>query len=123
MYSVMSCENEEPSDNDDAERPARLRTRRPVAIATGSEPTSAAIVVIMIGRNRTCARLHDGFCGRQFLLVLGLEREVHHHDRVLLHDPDEENDADEREHTELHVTDEEREQPAERGERKARRES
>ena len=41
-------------------------------------------------------RLIDGFFRRQTFVALGVEREVDHHDRVLLHDADEQDDADER---------------------------
>ena len=42
------------------------------------------------------ARLVDRLLGRLALLALRLEREVDHHDRVLLHDADQQDDADQR---------------------------
>ena len=42
------------------------------------------------------ARLTDGFLGRASLVAFGVQREVHHHDGVLLHDADQQDDADQR---------------------------
>ncbi len=42
------------------------------------------------------AGLVDRVAGRLALLALRLEREIDHHDRVLLHDADQEHDADDR---------------------------
>ena len=39
--------------------------------------------------------------------------EIHHHDAVLLHEPDEHDDADERIQAQLHLEDEKRQQRAE----------
>ena len=47
------------------------------------------------------ARLVDRFLRRLPSFALGLEREVDHHDRVLLDDADEQDDADERDHAEI----------------------
>jgi hypothetical protein len=52
------------------------------------------------------AGLVDRVDGRLALLALRLEREVDHHDRVLLHDADEQDDADERDDAELGAADE-----------------
>ena len=119
MYSVMICDSASPPTT---AMPSGRRDSdpMPVAIATGSVPTSAAIVVIMIGRKRMCAACTIDSRRRPMLGPFDLEREVDHHDRVLLHDADEKNDADEREHAELHVEDVQREQRAERGEGQAR---
>ncbi len=65
-------------------------------------------------------RLEDRVARALSFLPLRLDREVDHHDRVLLHDADEHDDADERVHAEIELEDEEREQRAEPGERKAR---
>ena len=46
--------------------------------------------------------LEDGFFSRFALLALGLERKVDHHDGVLLHNADEQDDADQRNHAEFH---------------------
>ena len=71
--------------------------RRPMPSAIGSVPISAAIVVIMIGRKRISRRLDDRLrAARMPSLRCALEREVDHHDRVLLHDADQHDDADER---------------------------
>ena len=49
----------------------------------------------MIGRKRTRQASIDRLGGRLVLVALRLEGEVDHHDRVLLHDADEHEDADE----------------------------
>ena len=64
--------------------------------ASGRPPSSAAIVVIMIGRKRSRQASKIASSGDLPSLALGLEREVDHHDRVLLHDADQQDDADER---------------------------
>ena len=46
-------------------------------------------------------RLKDRFLGRLAMLALVLQRKVDHHDRVLLHDADQQNDADQRDHAEI----------------------
>ena len=70
----------------------------PVAIASGTAPSSAASVVIRIGRKRSRAGLVDGPLRREAALALGLEREVDQHDAVLLDDADQQDDADEGDH-------------------------
>jgi hypothetical protein len=52
------------------------------------------MVVIRIGRNRSVAAWKIASSGFSFL-ALGVQSEVDHHDRVLLHDADQENDPDE----------------------------
>ena len=52
--------------------------------AMGSVPMSAAMVVIMIGRNLTRQPLRWLQQGVQPLLALHLEREVNHHDGVFV---------------------------------------
>jgi len=52
------------------------------------------MVVIMIGRTAR-ARLDDSFARRLVPGALRLEREVDHHDRVLLHQPHQHDDAHE----------------------------
>jgi hypothetical protein len=54
----------------------------------------AARVVIMIGRNRYEAHLHDGFLRCLAFAARGVQGEVHHHDDVRLDDPDQHDDAD-----------------------------
>ena len=51
---------------------------------------------------------------------LGRQREVDHHDRVLLHDPDEQDDADERDDAEIHPADQEGQHGPEAGGRQGR---
>jgi hypothetical protein len=45
----------------------------------------------------------------QRLVALRFQREVDHHDRVLLHNADEQNDSDQRDHAELAAADQQRE--------------
>ena len=96
MVIPRGCRNSEPS---------------PVPKASGSAPNRAAIVVIMIGRKRN----------RQACVIASrvsrpwrsaCEREVDHHDRVLLDDADQQNDADEGDDRHLHVEHLERQQRA-----------
>ena len=47
------------------------------------------------------ASLEDRFFRRLVLDTFGLEREVDHHNRVLLHDSDQKNDADQRHHAKI----------------------
>ena len=47
------------------------------------------------------ARLVNGFLRRQAFRALGVQREVDHHDGVLLHDADEQDDADQRNQREV----------------------
>ena len=75
----------------------------PTPIAIGSVPTIADTVVIMIGRKRTLAASTIASRRRDVLAALPLEREVDHHDRVLLHDADQHDDADVAVHAELDV--------------------
>jgi hypothetical protein len=64
-------------------------------------------------------RLVDGVFRAQPARVLGLEREVDQHDRVLFHDADQEQNAHERDHVQLLFEQQEREQRADprRGQR------
>ena len=62
--------------------------------AIGIAPNSAAKVVIMIGRKRKQAGLVDRLARALALDPLGLQGEVDHHDRVLLDDADQQDDAD-----------------------------
>ena len=78
--------------------PSGLRSSEPIPLpnASGMPLSSAAMVVIRIGRNRSRARLVDGLGASLVLFALGFERKIDHHDAVLLHDADEQNDADDR---------------------------
>ena len=58
------------------------------------------------------ARLIDRFFGGFIFLAFGGQREVDHHDRVFLHDSDQQDDADERNDAEVHVEKQEREHRA-----------
>jgi hypothetical protein len=66
----------------------------PVPKASGTAPNSAAIVVIRIGRKRSMQASKIASLGALALLALGLQREIDHHDGVLLDDADQQHDAD-----------------------------
>ena len=69
-------------------------------------------MVIMIGRNR-CRQPSKIACSARFSFVaLCLEREIDHHDGVLLHDADQKNDSDERIQVEIFAEGEQRQQGA-----------
>ncbi len=61
------------------------------------------MVVIMIGRKRSRQAAKIASRGRKPFRALGLEREVDHHDRVLLDDADQQDDADQGDDAELGV--------------------
>ena len=69
-------------------RPRRSRGR------SAGCPSCAAMVVIMIGRKRTMRRFEDRLLRRHVVAALPLQREVDHHDGVLLHDADQHDHAD-----------------------------
>ena len=62
-------------------------------------------------------------CGGLAFLALGFEREVDHHDGVLLHDADQQDDADQRDDAEIGVADHQGQQRADarRGQRRKNR--
>ena len=74
----------------------------------------------MIGRNRTLAASRIASRGALAVVPLRLDREVDHHDRVLLHDADQHDDADEGVDAQVLLEDHQRQQRAEPGERQAR---
>ena len=71
----------------------------------------------MIGRNRIRQASWIASCGALALGPLRLHGEVHHHDAVLLHQPDEHDDADEGVDGKLGVENDQRQQRAEPRER------
>jgi len=81
----------------------------------GNVPMSAAMVVIIMGRKRTRQASWMASAGENALRVLDLQREVDHHDGVLLHDPNQHDDAHERVDVELVVEYQERGQSAQAG--------
>ena len=105
--------------------PSGRRSSEPVPMpsASGRAPSSAASVVIMIGPEAQQARLEMASRGSG-PRALGLEREVDHHDRVLLHDADEQDDADQRDDLRLRPEEQQRQQGADagRGQRREDRE-
>ncbi len=60
-------------------------------------------------------RLQHGLIGRQALVALRVQREVHHQNGVFLHDADEQNDADDGDHREVMPGGHQRQQRADAG--------
>ena len=81
----------------------------------GRVPISAAMVVIMMGRKRTRQASWMASPGDMPVRALGFEREVDHHDGVLLHDADQHDDADEGVDVELVMEHQQRGQRAQSG--------
>ena len=77
----------------------------PFPKASGTPPSMAAIVVIMIGPETQQARLIDRFDRPPAFLALRFQRKVDHHDGVLLHDTDQQNDSDQRDDAEITMRD------------------
>ena len=69
-------------------------------------------MVIMIGRKRRLQAWRIASAGPLALVALGMDREVDHHDRVLLHQADQEEHPDQRDHAELGAERTEREERA-----------
>ncbi len=110
---------DQPADDGDAERTAQLRS------GAGAERQRHAAEQRRHrrhddGTETQQRRLEDRVERRSVLLALGLEREVDHHDRVLLDDADEQDDADERNHAELGAAEHQRQQRADAGRRQRR---
>ena len=63
--------------------------------------------------------LVDRFFGRQSFFAFGVQGEINHHDRILLHDPDQEDDADEGNEREIMVREDQGEQGPDAGRRQA----
>jgi hypothetical protein len=84
-------------------------------MAIGRVPTSAAMVVIMIGRKRTRqASKMASLRGPAFIALL-VQGEVDHHDGVLLDDADQHDDADEGVEAQIDAEDQQGQQGAEAG--------
>ncbi len=66
----------------------------------------------MIGRKPQQTRLKNGVARCESFIPLGREREIDHHDRVLLHDPDQQNDADQGNDAQVRIEDDQRDQRA-----------
>ncbi len=103
--------------------PSGRRSSLPVPLsrASGKAPSSAAAVVIMIGPKPQQTCLINRFLRRHPFLAFGFERKIDHHDRVLFHDADEEDDADERDQRKIDAANEQREQRADAGDGKVER--
>ena len=93
VNSVSACEKIRPPT---IVMPSGWRSSEPSPqpIISGSAPRIAAIVVIMIGRKRSRHAWKIALARRHAFVALGVEREVDHHDRVLLDDADQQDDAD-----------------------------
>src|ERR1017187_2958742 len=100
MKSVITCEKRRPPTT---ARPSGWRSSAPVPrpAAIGTAPDIAAKGVIMIGRKRSTHALWLPPLGRKPFVALRVQREVDHHDGVLLHDPDQHQDADGRDDREV----------------------
>ena len=103
------------------EMPSGNRNSAPVPLSTasGSAPNSAASVVIMIGRKRSrqaCTIASSPTCPG----ALRLQREVDHHDRVLLDDAHQEDDADQADHGQILPEQHQRQDGADTGRRQRR---
>ena len=98
----------------------RISEPGPVPNTSGSAPSSAASVVIRIGRKRSMQASKIACSGVEPAVALGLEREVDHDDAVLLHDADQEDDPDEGDQRQLGPEHLQRQQRAEAGRRQRR---
>ncbi len=79
------------------------------------------MVVIMMGRKRTSAASIDGVFGRDLVrAALAMQREVDHHDGVLLDDADQHDHADKGVEAERHAEQHQGDQRAHRRRRQAR---
>ena len=104
------------ADDGDAERIAQLRAG---ALLQGERncPEQSRQGRHHDGTKTQERRLHDRLARREPLLAFGFEREVDHHDRVLLHDAHQQHDADQRHHREVLLVEHQREQRADAGRR------
>ena len=114
MYSVSSCDTSSPPTT---ARPSGRRDSAPAPqpSAIGIVPTSAAIVVIMIGRKRDQTRFVNRLARRLAMFSLSFHCEVDHHDAIFLDESDEHDDADKCIQTEFGPEDEQCQQRAEAG--------
>ena len=97
--------------------PSGQRSSEPVprSSTSGSAPSSAAMVVIMIGRKRSRHASSIAAAGASAARALGLDGEVHHHDGVLLHDAHQQHDADQRHQRQVGAAQHQRQQRADAG--------
>ena len=106
--------DDQAADDRDAERPAQLR-----AGAGAQHQRQRAEQRRHRGHQDRAeaqqAGLMDRLARRLALLALGVEREVDHHDRVLLDDADQQDDADDRDDVEVVAGDQQRQQRADAG--------
>ena len=81
----------------------RISAPSPKPSASGSAPSIAAMVVIMIGRKRSRHASKIASSAGYAVAALALQREVDHHDGVLLDDADQQHHADQGDDAELGV--------------------
>ena len=114
VYSVSHCDTSSPPT---IAMPSGRRSSEPAPLpnAIGMAPNSAAKVVIMIGRKRNRQAWWIASRGLLPSMPLGLQREVDHHDRVLLDDADQQDDADHRDHAQIVMQQHQRQQRADAG--------
>ena len=85
----------------------------PVPSANGTaRPSNAAIVVMRIGRKPKQAGLINRIERAFAFIAFSVQREIDHHDRILLHNADQQNDADQRDNTEIGAAYDQRKQRA-----------
>src|SRR5207245_5324522 len=112
--------DEQTADNGNAEWPAQF------GAWTGRDGQRDAGEQRGHGRHQdrtetSAAGFENGISRRQAAVTLGLQREIHHHDAVLLDDADQENDADKGDHGERRIGDLQRQQRTKAGDRKSTR--
>ena len=96
------------------EMPSGRRSSEPVPVpsASGTAPRKAAQGGHHDGPEPEKARAVNRLLGRHLLVALRLKRKVDHHDGVLLHDADEQDDADEGDDRKLALAHHERQERA-----------
>ena len=109
VKSVSTCETMRPPT---MAMPSGRRSSlpTPMPIASGSAPKKRGECRHHNGPKAHQAGLIDRFFGTESFVALGVEREIHHHDRVLFHDADEQDDADRRDDRKLVAAHKHREQ-------------
>ena len=97
--------------------PSGLRSSEPVPVpkASGNAPQMAAHGGHHDGPEAQHAGFKDGVARILTLIALGLQREIDHHDGILLHNADEQDDADDGDHVEINVKEHESQHGADAG--------
>ncbi len=97
MQMPSGCRNSEPTPRAEGER-HRAQQRRHGRHHDGTEAQQAGLI--------------DRLLRRLSLIALGFEREIDHHDGVLLHDADQQNDSDKRDNVKILMEDDQRQNRA-----------